>query len=102
MEADPMETDEYIVVDEFVASHKIEFSFITTLQEMGLVQLTTIKETGFIPTSQLPKLEQFIRLHYDLEINPEGIDAINNLLERINNLQTEIAALRNKLRRYGD
>ena len=97
-----MEPDDLIEADEFCASHKIEFSFITTLHELGLVQITTIKETGFIPSSQLPKLEQFVRLHYELDINPEGIDAVNNLLDRIKNLQTEIKTLRNRLRLYED
>jgi len=45
----------------------------------------------------LPKLEQIVRLHQELNINSEGIDAIINLLKRIENMQNEIIELRNKL-----
>jgi hypothetical protein len=43
------------------------------------------------------KLEKFVRLHYDLDINLEGIETINYLLERIEEMQKEIVNLRNKL-----
>ena len=43
-----------------------------------------------------------IRLHYDLNINLEGLDAVYNLLKRVENLQSEITSLHNKLRIYED
>lgn len=43
-----------------------------------------------------------MRLHYDLEINIEGIDAIYNLLEQVNSLRKEITTLNNRLRLYED
>jgi hypothetical protein len=45
--------------------------------------------------SELQKLEQIIRLHYDLDINLEGIDAIAHLAERIKMMQNEITGLKN-------
>jgi hypothetical protein len=65
-----------------------------------LIEITTIKETGFIDAGQLQQLEKFIRLYYELDINMEGIETITHLLQRINNLQDEIIALRNRLRLY--
>jgi hypothetical protein len=44
----------------------------------------------------MQKLEKFVRLHYDLDINLEGIETINYLLEKIEKMQREILELRNK------
>jgi len=39
-------------------------------------------------------------LHYDLDINMEGMESINHMLEQIDSLQQEIVRLRNRLRIY--
>ena len=95
-----METNYLIAVDEFCANHKIEISFISSLQQTGLIEITTIKETGFIDPNQLLQLEKIVRLYYELDINLEGIETINHLLQRISSMQDEIITLRNKLRIY--
>ena len=95
-----MQTEYLIAVDEFCANHNIEISFISSLQQTGLIEITTIKETGFIDADQLQQLEKIIRFYYELDINLEGIETINHLLQRINSLQDEIIALRNRLRLY--
>ena len=41
-----MDTNYLISVDEFCANHDIEISFISSLAETGLIEITTIKETG--------------------------------------------------------
>jgi len=89
-----------VPVDEFCASHKIEISFVSSLQNSGLIDLTTIRETDFIELEQLQKLEKFIRLYYELDINLEGIETINYLLQRINSMNEEMTVLRNTLRLY--
>ena len=95
-----MEKKELIAAEQFCTSHQIEFSFINSLQELGLVEITRIDDVGFISLNQLQKLERFVRLHYELEINPQGIDAISHLLNRIEDMQAELLRLRNRLRRY--
>ena len=95
-----MPTDYLISLDEFCTGHKIEFSFISTLQQSGLIEVSTINEIDFIDVAQLPQLEKLIRLYYELDINLEGIETIVHLLQRINALHDEIAMLRNKLRFY--
>jgi len=93
--------EKYLVaIDEFCASHKIEISFISSLHQSGLIELTTIRESEFIEVEQLRKLEKFIRLYYELDINLEGIETINYLLQRINSMNDEIRLLRNTLRLY--
>ncbi|MCK9399738.1 MAG: chaperone modulator CbpM [Bacteroidales bacterium] len=95
-----MQTEYLIAVDEFCTNHNIEISFISSLQQTGLIEITTIKETGFIDAGQLQQLEKFIRLYYELDINLEGIDTITHLLQKILSLQDEIIELKNRLRLY--
>jgi hypothetical protein len=95
-----MDTNYLIAVDEFCANHNIEISFISSLQQTGLIEITTIKEEEFIDPEQLLQLEKIVRLYYELDINLEGIETINYLLKRISSMQDEIISLRNKLRIY--
>jgi len=93
--------DEILIpATDFCIHHNIEVSFIHSLQNHGLIELTTVESTGFINESQLQEIEKMIRLHYDLHINFEGIDAIRHLLDQIQNLQNEMTSLRNRLRLY--
>src|SRR5437868_1586752 len=93
-----METADMILLDEFCKSHQLEISFIHTLEDHGLIQIMQIEQTLWIPTEELPRLEQMVRLHQELNVNPEGIDIATNLLTRIEELQNEIMELRRRLR----
>ncbi len=95
-----MQSEKLIALNEFCINHNIEISFISSLKQTGLIEITAIEETEFIDADQLRQLEKFIRFYYELNINLEGIETITHLLERINLLQHEIIALRNKLRLY--
>ena len=97
-----MHTQQVIPVAEFCASHSIEISFISALQETDLIDMTAIKETGCIQASQLPQLEKIVRFYYELGINLEGIETITHLLQRIQAMQAEMTALKNRLRLYED
>jgi hypothetical protein len=85
---------------DFCASHNIEFSFIISLEENGLIEVTRVENIEYVYTNQLPQLEKIVRLYYDLDINLEGIDTITSLLQRIEDMQNEISILRNRLRFY--
>jgi len=95
-----MQTEYLIAVDKFCASHNIEISFISSLEQNGLLEITTIKETGFIDGGQLRQLEKYIHFYYEMDINLEGIETITHLLQRIDQMQDEIIMLRNRLRLY--
>lgn len=95
-----MQKEYFIAIDDFCASHNIEISFIGSLQKNGLIEITKIKESGFTDSSQLQQLEKMVRLYYELDINLEGIETINYLLQRISSMQDEIVTLRNRLRLY--
>lgn len=89
-----------VAISEFCTNHKVEISFISALHESGLIEITTVKEEEYIEIDQLSQLEKFIRLYYDLDINLEGIETINYLLQRMSSMDDEIKYLRNKLRLY--
>ena len=89
-----------IPANEFCTSHNIEITFINSLQEAGLIEITTISETEYIHESQLNELEKIVRLYYEMDINLEGIETVIHLLHRINDMQGEITLLKNRLRLY--
>ena len=95
-----MDMKKLISAHEFCASHNIEASFIHSLEETGLIKITTIEETRFISVNQLQQLEIIVHLYNELEINLEGIDTITHLLHRIIDLQDKVTSLKNKLRLF--
>jgi len=94
-----MET-EIIVLNEFCSSHQVEISFIQSLEEHGLIETVIVDQSVCIYGNELPKLERIVRLHRELNINPEGIDVINELLKRMDDMHHEIIDLKNRLDFY--
>lgn len=89
-----------ISTDEFCSYYQVEYSFINELQQHGLIEITTIDQRTFIDHDHLDAVERLLRMHYDLDINIEGIEAITSLLDRVRDMQKEILQLRNRLGRY--
>lgn len=78
-----------------------EESFLQTLHDYGLLRIEEHEAEGAcIAEDALPDAERYLRLHYDLGINTEGIDAIRSLLERMEEMQDEVQQLRRRLARY--
>lgn len=94
-----MET-ELITITEYCTNYTVDPSFITALEESGLIVLKVIDDTKFIHFSQLVEMERFIHFHYDLNINMEGIDVIMNLLKKVKLMQHEIDDLKNHIEVY--
>lgn len=85
---------ELILLSEYCENNCIEFEFISLLEDESLIEIEVHDSIRYIQYSQLNDLEMFKRLYYDLSINIEGIDVINNLLVRIRKMQKELAVLR--------
>ena len=88
---------ELIIVSEYCHKCHIELSFIDLLEEGGLIEVRTEGGEHYLLASQLPDVERYSRMYYDLSINMEGIDAIHHLLERMELMRREISTLRNQL-----
>src|SRR5258708_32084839 len=97
LEFKEMTTATLISTNDFCTWHEVEYTFITSLREAGLVEITIIDKTEYIPETQLQKLEKMVRMHHDLDINIAGIEAITHLLERLESIQEDIRILKNKL-----
>lgn len=94
-----MQTEEMIPASEFCTHHNIQLSFISSLQQSGLIEIIQQSEQVYVPLHELPRLEKIVRL-YEMDINLEGIETINYLLQRMDQLQQQIATLNAKLAVY--
>ncbi len=95
-----MHTEEMISANEFCIYHNIDLSFITSLKDAGLIDISIVEEKIFVSASQLLKVEKLVRLYYDMDINLEGIETITYLLQRMNEMQNQVLQLNNRLRMY--
>lgn len=95
-----MKQKELISIPELCSLFDLEISFFSELGDLGLLQFTTIEEIQFIHSDAIQDAEKMIRLHRDLQINPEGIDVVFNLLRKVETLNEELIRLRNRLRLY--
>lgn len=87
-----------ISIIEFCSHYSIESDFIESLAENELIEFVSIGNALYVHEDQLSHLEKLVRLHYDLDINLEGIEVINHMLEKMEHMQTEIRQLKNRLR----
>ena len=79
-----MNIENLILLEKLSKHYDIEVTFFSNLEELGLIQITTIKSVGYIHHDQIQNVEKMIRMHHDLELNEQGIDVAYNLLEKIN------------------
>lgn len=92
-----MKPEEMIYLPQFCEHHHVDLAFVQSLGDYGLIGIVIVEEKPYLPLSELKNTEQMIRLHYELEINLEGLDAISHLLRRMDEMQREIINLRNRL-----
>ena len=97
-----MSIENYIALNELCVHYEIEMSFFTSLNEIGLIEITTIESSHCIDREHIHAVEKMIRLHKDLDVNLEGIDTIFNLLDKIDELQADLLETKNRLRLYED
>lgn len=95
-----MNIENLIPVTTLSAHYQVEMPFFGHLSEMGLIEIQIIEETPYIHPDAIYEIEKMIRMHQELEVNIEGIDVVLNLLEKIEALQNELIAVKNRLRLY--
>ena len=95
-----MERTDLILVNDFCVYHQVSYTFITGLQEAGLVDVITIEGESFLPADRIRDVEKLVRFHVDMDINMEGIEAISNLLRQIEEMQQNLHNLQQKLLLY--
>ena len=95
-----MSKEKFIPLQKLCELYKIEMSFFSSLNEIGLIQITSIEESNYIHQDKINDIEKMIRMHRDLEINIEGIDIAFNLLQKIDELENELNTIKNRLKIY--
>ncbi|MFZ2432546.1 MAG: chaperone modulator CbpM [Lutibacter sp.] len=95
-----MNKENFIPLHKLCELYKVEMSFFSSLNEIGLIQITTIEESHYVHQDKIIDIEKMIRMHRDLEINIEGIDIAFNLLQKIDELENELNSIKNRLRIY--
>lgn len=95
-----MKTQEYITVTHLCNQYKVTTQWFHKLHETGLIQVVTVEEEPCVHITTVHQVDKIMRLHHDLNVNPEGIDIILNLLNKIETLQSEMNSLRSKLHLY--
>ena len=97
-----MDTTDLISIQQFCTHYKVPESFISSLFDYELIEITISNNQQYIQSTQIKNIEKFIRFHYDMDINLEGLDAVSNLLKQVESLKEEIVALNNRLSFYED
>jgi len=95
-----MKTVKTISVLQFCEFHNIPKSFIISLSEFELIALIKKENKQYIKERELATVERLMRLHFELDVNFEGLDVINNLMEQINTLQKTLQEAQNKIDFY--
>lgn len=95
-----MAQEKYILVSHYCKLTHIEDSFVQTLQEYGLVKVAQKENDAFIDENDISEIERMFRLHHDLGINFEGLDAIKQMLKRMGKMEKDLDLLQKRLRFY--
>ncbi|HLT49179.1 chaperone modulator CbpM [Aequorivita nionensis] len=95
-----MAREKYISVIHFCNQTHIEVSFVENLHEYGLVTFEEKENDVFIDEKDISEIERMFRLHKDLSINFEGLDVINQMLNRIQKMENEINLFKKRLKLY--
>lgn len=88
-----MEATLFKIVD-ICRSNNIEITFIKELQQSGLIDITVIESQEFVPEEQIAQIERYHNWYYNLELNVQGIEVVQHLLQKIEFLQHEIKLLK--------
>ncbi|MGB5429211.1 chaperone modulator CbpM, partial [Eudoraea sp.] len=91
---------DFIPIVQLCEHYSVEVSFFNELHEEGLISITTLEKTSYLHQDKISDVEKMIRIHQELNISTEGIDAVFNLLNKIDSLQNELNKLHNRLRLY--
>jgi hypothetical protein len=87
----------FLSIPQLCRHYQLEVNFLEQLIEYGLIETQQVENQACLHDDALPALEKYIRLHYELDINPEGIQVIAQLLERIQRMESELHLLKARL-----
>jgi hypothetical protein len=95
-----MNTENLILLKTVCSNYQVELSFFNHLNEIGLIEIEIIEQSSYIRENQIKDIERMIRIYHELEVNPEGIDVVFNLLQKIDRLEKDLIITKNRLKLY--
>jgi len=97
-----MERGDLIPLVQLCRTYDLEISFFNELSEIGLIDLISMDQDLCLHHDYIGRIEKIIRMHTELRVNIEGIDVIFNLLQKVENLESELNSVKNRLGLYED
>lgn len=95
-----MKSESWILTEEICSYYRVEETFIQALHENELIHLKVEERKTYFPMEEIRSFERLRRLHYEMNINLEGLAAISELLGKVKKLRQENRQLKNRLRLY--
>jgi hypothetical protein len=95
-----MDMEAFIPAREICTRYQVEITFLEELSAHDLLEVQTVEETPCVATDRLGDLERYIRLHYELDINLEGIEVVSRLLEQLTESRRQLRLLETRLQAY--
>ncbi len=95
-----MGREKYILVSHYCKQANIQDDFVLSLHEYGLVTFEKKENDYFLHEDDISEIERMFRLHRDLGINLEGLDALMQLLKRMHKIEKEMEKLQKRLYLY--
>lgn len=92
-----MSREDYVLITTLCSVYEVEHSYFEELDEIGLITIVRYEQESYVPVECIGDFEKILRIRKELKLNPEGIDVVFNLLNRIQLLQEELRAARQQL-----
>lgn len=88
-----MEATLFKIVD-ICRSNNIEAAFIKELHQNGLIEIMIIESQEFVHEDEVARIQKYQNWHYDLELNIQGIEIVQQLLYKIEALKQQVKSLK--------
>lgn len=95
-----MKDKEYILLEQYCKNTPINDSFIHALIEFDVIAPKQQQNDFYILEDEILEIERLFRLHDDLGVNVEGLGVINEMMSRMQQLESEMENLRKRLSLY--
>ena len=95
-----MQTENFILISHYCQHTQIPVDFIYTLQEYGFIETKQIENKVYVESHAIVEIERIARLQNELGINLEGIDALYNMMHRVNQLELQLRRTIERLKIY--
>lgn len=95
-----MEHTNFIAAKDLCTVYGMDYNFIIAIKEAGLLEFKEENQDLFVEENLLENFDKLWRLHYEMEINVEGMETINHLLHQLHLLQIELKSAQAKIQFY--